>query len=88
MASGAFGQGAKVLTTSRVDNAGRVTGWLRQKRGQYYCQHCISRETGVTPIAQVNQIVRPLAQAPKEWRYEDAPCSGCGRERRCIANVG
>ena len=71
-----------------TDNAARVTRWLRQRRGNYYCHHCISRETGVTPIAQVNQIVRPLQQAPKEWRYGDAPCSGCGRERKCIAYIG
>jgi hypothetical protein len=71
-----------------TDNAARVARWLRQRRGNYYCQHCISRESGVTPIAQVNQIVRPLQQAPKEWRYGDAPCSGCGRERKCIAYIG
>lgn len=68
-----------------TSNAARVTRWLRQRRGNYYCQHCISRETGVTPIAQVNQIVRPLQQAPKEWRYGHAPCSGCGRERKLSA---
>lgn len=71
-----------------TDNASRVARWLRQRRGNYYCHHCISREAGVTPIAQVNQIVRPLQQAPKEWRYGDAPCSGCGRERKCIAYIG
>jgi hypothetical protein len=71
-----------------TDNASRVARWLRQRRGHYYCHHCISREAGITPIAQVNQIVRPLQQAPKEWRCGDAPCSGCGRERKCIAYVG
>ena len=71
-----------------TDNAARVTRWLRQRRGLYFCNHCISRETGVAPIAQVNQAVRPLQKVPKEWRLGQAPCSGCGRERNCIAYVG
>ncbi len=71
-----------------TDSASRVARWLRQRRGNYYCHHCISREVGVTPIGQVNQIVRPLQQAPQEWRHGDAPCSGCGRERKCIAYIG
>jgi hypothetical protein len=79
---------AEASAPQATDNASRVARWLRQRRGNYYCHHCISREAGVTPIAQVNQIVRPLQQAPKEWRYGDAPCSGCGRERKCIAYIG
>ena len=70
-----------------TDNAGRLARWLRQRRGNYYCHHCISREIGVAP-AQVNQIVRPLQRAPKEWRLGQAPCSGCSRERKCVAYVG
>ena len=71
-----------------TDAASRVARWLRQRRGNYYCFHCISRETGVMPIAQVNQICRPLQKSPKEWRFGEAPCAGCGRELKAIAYVG
>ena len=71
-----------------MDNASRVTRWLRRRRGNYYCHHCISRETGVMPIAQVNQVCRPLQQSPKEWRFGEAPCAGCGREKKAIAFIG
>jgi len=50
----------------------RVTRWLRSRRGRYVCQDCIILNTGVAPKALVNQIVRPLRQAPREWRYEMA----------------
>ncbi len=70
------------------DPASRVMRWLRQRRGNYYCHHCISRETGVMPAAQINQICRPLQKAPKEWRFGEAPCAGCGRERKAIAYIG
>jgi hypothetical protein len=71
-----------------LDNAGRLASWLRQRRGRYFCHHCLSRETGITPVAQVNQALRPLQQMPKEWRLTEAPCGGCGRDRKCIAFVG
>lgn len=71
-----------------VDNAERVTRWLRSKPSRRYCQTCITENTGVGPQAQVNQIVRPLAQAPKEWRYDKTMCDGCGRDRKCVAHVG
>ena len=69
------------------DNAKIVTDWLRRHPRQYFCQHCISRETGVKPIPQVNQIVRPLGKT-REYRYEKTTCAGCGKDRMCIAYVG
>jgi hypothetical protein len=74
---------------SPTDNGAlRTIDWLRQRRGRYYCKHCLSREVGITPIAQVSRIVRLLEQAPKEWRNSEAPCAGCGRDRNCVAWVG
>jgi hypothetical protein len=70
------------------DNAEIVTDWLRSKPGRYYCPTCVSENTGVRPAAQANQLVRPLAQAPKEWRHTDTLCDGCGRSRKCIKFVG
>jgi hypothetical protein len=69
------------------DNVSTVTGWLRTKPGQYYCQRCITENTGVKPEAQVNQIIRPLEQA-REWRYRKTMCDGCKRERKCVAFAG
>jgi hypothetical protein len=69
------------------DNATVVTTWLRSNRECYFCQACISLKTGVAPVNQVNQVVRPLGQA-REWRYAPAPYAECGRARKCIAFVG
>jgi hypothetical protein len=70
------------------DNTEIVVSWLRSKPGRYYCQTCITENTGVAPATQVNQIVRPLAPASKEWRYMSTTCDGCGRSRKCIKFVG
>ena len=80
--------GAGGCRVSRMpDNATVVTNWLRSKPGRYLCQDCISVHTGVAPVNQVNQIVRPLGQT-REWRYTKAPCAECGRNRKCITFVG
>ena len=71
-----------------TDNAEIITSWLRSKPERYYCHSCISENTGVYPAAQVNKIVRPLAQASKEWRYSSTCCDGCARNRSCIKFVG
>ena len=70
------------------DNAEIVTDWLRSKPDRHYCHSCITENTGIRPAAQVNQIVRPLAQAQREWRYMNTLCDGCGRSRKCIKFVG
>lgn len=69
------------------DNATVITSWFRSNRGRYFCQGCVSRNTGVTPTAQVNQIVRPPGQS-RDWRYASAPCAECGRSRTCVAFLG
>jgi hypothetical protein len=71
-----------------VENAERVTSWIQSKPGNYYCQSCITENTGIGPQAQVNKILRPLAQAPKQWSYTSTLCDGCGRTRKCIRFVG
>lgn len=70
------------------DNAGVVGDWLRSKPGRHYCQTCITENTGVRAPNQPNRLVGPLARAPREWRYSDTLCDGCGRDRKCIAFVG
>ena len=82
-----FQAGDGGLRLSAVDNAGIVTSWLKSKPGNYYCQTCITENTGVKPPAQVNQIVRPLAEA-REWRYMSTQCDGCRRTRKCIRFLG
>jgi hypothetical protein len=69
------------------DNAAIVTSWLRSKPERYYCQSCVSENTGVGPATKVNKIVEPLGNT-REWRYTATLCDGCGRSRKCIKFVG
>jgi hypothetical protein len=46
-----------------ADNATRVADWLKARKGRYFCQRCVNIGISVNPAAQVNQIVRPLANA-------------------------
>ena len=70
-----------------ADNATKITDWLRQRRGQYFCHKCVSAGTGVEPQAQVNQIIRPL-QAAREFRYMKTTCSECTRDLNCVGYFG
>jgi hypothetical protein len=45
------------------DNATIITARLKTNKGKYFCHACVSAATGVTPSAQVNQIIRPLGQS-------------------------
>jgi hypothetical protein len=69
-------------------NAQIVTDYLKANKGRYYCERCISANTGVQPTNQVNQIVRPLAASKDFRRSKGMPCSECGKERTCTAYVG
>lgn len=48
------------------------------------CDSCVSRETGVEPHQQVNQICRGLEQQGKSGRQE-GPCALCNKKR--ILNI-
>lgn len=65
------------------DNATLVSSWLKQNQQKYFCHNCLSDETGVRPVAQVNQIIRPLGQS-REFRYMRTTCSRCSADRKCI----
>ena len=69
------------------DNAFLVTAYLMANRNYYFCQACLSAATGVQPTNQVNQIVRPLGQT-RDYSYQKAPCSVCGKDRDCILYLG
>ena len=69
------------------DNASVVSDWLKSKKDQYFCHHCISENTGVKNQAQVSQLTRPLGNA-KEFRYRKTICSSCHRDRTCAGFVG
>jgi hypothetical protein len=69
------------------DNATILTDWLKTRRKQYFCHRCLIAGTGVKPAAQVNQIVRPLANA-KEYRYFKTTCSACAADRMCVGYFG
>jgi hypothetical protein len=68
-------------------NAQIVTDFLKANKSRYFCHSCVSAGTGVTPQAQVNQIIRPLEHA-KEYRYMQTTCSECSRDRKCVGYFG
>jgi hypothetical protein len=70
-----------------ADNTALVVGWLKQRKGHYFCHACVSQGTGVQPQAQVNQIIRPLGAA-KDFRYIKTTCSGCTADRNCVGYFG
>ena len=61
--------------------------FLRAHRGQYFCDRCLSEKTGITPLAQVNQLARPLEHA-KEYRRFKTTCSGCTKDRLALGYFG
>ena len=69
------------------DNATIITAWLKTNKGKYFCHACVSAATGVSPSAQVNQIIRPLGQS-KDFRYMKTTCSGCTADRNCVGYFG
>jgi hypothetical protein len=68
-------------------NAQIVTDFLKANKSRYFCHSCVSAGTGVTPQAQVNQIIRPLEHA-KEYRYMQTTCSECSHDRKCVGYFG
>ena len=69
------------------DNATIVKGWLRARRGNYFCHKCISEGSGVTPVNQVNQLIRPLENTGG-FRYMQTTCSNCGKDAKCAGYFG
>ena len=48
---------------------------------------CLSEQTGVTPLAQVNQLARPLEHA-KDYRRMKTTCSSCTKDRLALGYFG
>lgn len=69
------------------DNTTTVVSWLKARKGQYFCHVGVSEGTGVQPVNQVNQVIRPLGQT-REFRYMKTTCSGCTRNRNCVGYFG
>jgi hypothetical protein len=64
-----------------------LVAFLRANKGQYFCDRCLSEKTGITPLAQVNQLARPLEHA-KEYRRIKTTCSGCTEDRVALGYFG
>ena len=75
------------VTIWRVSNADVLVAFLRAKKGAYFCDRCLSEGTGIKPLAQVNQLERPLEHA-REYRRMKTNCSACSRDLRCIGYFG
>lgn len=64
----------------------KVTNFLMQHPGEYYCDKSLSELTSVRPRQQVNQITRPLSVSPEYPRVETT-CAHCGKRRTATAYV-
>jgi len=66
-----------------MGNAATIAEFLRARRGQWYCDRCISDLTGIRPPNQVNQTTRPLSQTAEFERRLSVQCSQGGHLRTC-----
>jgi hypothetical protein len=70
-----------------MENAHKITTFLTNNSGQYYCDRSLSEVTGVRSATQVNQITGPLGLR-HDFRRAKETCAHCGKRRMCTAFVG
>ena len=67
-----------------MGNAGIFAAFLREHKGRWYCDRCLSTLTGIKPPNQVNEITRLLAQSAEFERRRSVSCSEGDHLRTCI----
>jgi len=70
-----------------MSNANTLVIFLGNLKGQYFCDRCLSERTGITPLAQVNHLARPLEHA-KDYRRMKTTCSGCTKDGLALGYFG
>jgi len=66
-------------------NLDKITAFLLDNEGIWYCTGCLSGETGVAPPSQICQLTRPLkVPRPGLEVLERQACDSCGARRICI----
>lgn len=70
-----------------MGRADLLVGFLKSRKGEYFCDRCLGDLTGIRPQAQINQLARPLEHA-KDFRRMKTNCSNCGEDRRAIGYFG
>jgi len=70
-----------------MSNATLFVSFLKARQGKYFCDRCLSEGTGIKPLAQVNQLARPLEHA-KDFRRIKTTCSGCTKDRLALGYFG
>ena len=73
------------MATARYkQDIGRVTLFLRDNLGLYYCDDCVYEETRAGSSAQANRIRRMLLATSNTYD-EGTECDICGKTRKTIA---
>ena len=67
-----------------VDKADRVTGFLIDHPGQFYCNSCLSEALPLLNVAQVNTVIVRL-RGVVPYRIGTMICVHCRADRKCVA---
>jgi hypothetical protein len=65
----------------------RMTDFLRDNLGLYYCDDCLYEETRVKSVRRANYIRRRLLTYSSNYQHETT-CDCCGRNKESIAFLG
>ena len=57
-----------------MSNADKLVAFLRAHKGEYFCDRCLSERTGITPLAQINQLAHPLEHAIVLDKFRAVSC--------------
>ena len=66
--------------------AERVAGFLRERRGQPYCDDCLFRELRLSRRQQANRVTMALG-VTSEFQRAPGPCSGCAEEKKVTSAI-
>jgi hypothetical protein len=72
------------INSGGMTNPEKVKRFLKDNAGQFFCNGCLSKYTGITPVNQVNQITGPLRGVSPYHFGDSVACGECGQVRKCI----
>ena len=71
-----------------MENLYKVVAFLKANKKTWYCDACISDDTGIKPPNQINQLTHPLEAAKSEFqRMPSTLCAKCGKNRICTRSI-
>ena len=66
------------------ENSDKISCFLRDNLGLYYCDDCLQEEMTIASRNQVNRIKRILLTLPQEFD-QGTECDSCSRNMKTIA---